>query len=453
MKAGRAFSCLFWALLYCVLYLDLVNASEEELLDFDFADAKELDAAAASNDDWQLADEQLAAQQAEKKLEDNMLDFSVDLDEPEPEKQLPQFDWRERVLRTALSKALTDRALRQKFAEVMPILRVLSSQQRLALSALISAQMNAKQGHELRLEQVRMMFGDDKKLLLPIVYDLANLVKSSARKHIQLSGDLAAIALRQTPLQKRKDLLTVEESEQDDSVGTIDVSSQPAADQEQAASSLEDFFEEMQSEVLDPQMINEALTAPQPLPSPKANATRGRRVRRAANEFVHKLTRSVPVSVSEQQLLGGAAGRTIKLNTTAFQLPSATATASTLPPTPTQSYEEIEDLAFAGLNGTQLPISADERLYEVSNGNSSSSAEEPLPSPEELIAGPRYRSHKRPPASHKMPPIKRKRVQNSLYSRSRPKTSASAHSPVVVGHKKCERFTNNMCIRTDDYPL
>lgn len=153
MKAGRAFGCLFWALLYCVLYLDLVSASEDELLDFDFADATETDAR-ANIEDWQLADEQ-QAEQAEKKLEDNMLDFSVDLDEPEPEKQLPQFDWRERVLRTALSKALTDRVLRQKFAEVMPILRVLSSQQRLALSALISAQMNAKRGQELKLEQVR----------------------------------------------------------------------------------------------------------------------------------------------------------------------------------------------------------------------------------------------------------------------------------------------------------
>lgn len=305
-----------------------------------------------------------------------------------------------------------------------------------------------------------MMFGDDKKLLLPIVYDLANLVKSSARKYIQLGSDLAAAALRQTPLQKRKDLFTEEESEQDDSVGTIDVSAKPADDQEQAASSLEDFFEEMQSEVLDPQMINEALTAAQPLPQlkSKSNATRGKRVRRTANEFVHKLTRSVPVSVNEQQLLGGAAGRTIKLNTTAFQQPSgagtttiaATTATSTLPPTPTQTYEEIEDLAFAGLNGTQLPITADERLYEVNN---SSSAEEPLPSPEELIAGPRYRSHKRQQASYKMAPIKRKRVQSSPYSRSRPKTSASSHSPIVVGHKKCERFTNNMCIRTDDYPL
>lgn len=156
MKASRVFGCLFWAaLLYCVLYLDLVNGSEDELLDFDFADAKDTDNAAGSSiDDWQLEEDVQQTQQAEKKLEDNMLDFSVDLDEPEPEKQLPPFDWREKVLRSALSKALTDRVLRQRFAEVMPILRVLSSQQRLALSALISAQMNAKQGHELRLDQV-----------------------------------------------------------------------------------------------------------------------------------------------------------------------------------------------------------------------------------------------------------------------------------------------------------
>ncbi|XP_064539335.1 neurotrophin 1-like [Drosophila montana] len=441
MKAGRAFGCLFWALLYCVLYLDLVSASEDELLDFDFADATETDAR-ANIEDWQLAADEQQAQQAEKKLEDNMLDFSVDLDEPEPEKQLPQFDWRERVLRTALSKALTDRVLRQKFAEVMPILRVLSSQQRLALSALISAQMNAKRGHELKLEQVRMMFGDDRKLLLPVVYDLANLVKSSARKYIRLGNELASAALRQTPLQKRKDMLTFEESEQDDSVGTIDVSAQPS--QEPPASSLEDFFEEMQAEVLDPQMINEALQSATP-----TAANRTRRVRRTANEFVHKLTRSVPVSVSEQQLLGGAAGRTIKLNTTVFQQPPSGAAAST-EPSPTQSYEQVEDLALAGLNGTELPPNADERLYQLNNDNSSnSSAEEPLPSPEELIAGPRYR---RPGA--KLPAIKRKRVQSSVYSRGRPKSAASSHSPVVAPpHKKCERFTSNMCIRTDDYPL
>ncbi|XP_062133456.1 neurotrophin 1 isoform X1 [Drosophila sulfurigaster albostrigata] len=463
MKAGRAFGCLFWALLYCVLYLDLTNASEDELLDFDFADAKDMDTAAAI-DDWQLEDEQ-QAQQTEKKLEDNMLDFSVDLDEPEPEKQLPPFDWREKVLRTALAKALTDRVLRQKFAEVMPILRVLSSQQRLALSALISAQMNAKQGHELRLEQVRMMFGDDKKLLLPIVFDLANLVKSSARKYIQLGSDLAAAALRHTPLQKRKDVLTVEETQQDDSVGTIDMGTKHDQDD---VDSIEDFFDEMQSEMLDPQLINEALqatpaTLTKPSQSADNNATNSsaKRVRRAANEFVHKLTRSVPISVSEQQLMGGAAGRTIKLNTTAFQQPPIGQPASSQPTiasetvtSTTLSYEEIEDLAFAGLNGTEVPlIAADERNYQLNNG-SNSSVEEPLPSPEELIAGPRYRLNSNKRHSQKtMPPIKRKRVPSSVHSRGRPKTSASSHNPVVVSHKKCERFTNNMCIRADDYPL
>jgi len=62
------------------------------------------------------------------------------------------------ILRNALAKALADEGLRQKFVEVMPILRVLSSQQRLALSALISAQMNAKKGHELKFEQVSFRY-------------------------------------------------------------------------------------------------------------------------------------------------------------------------------------------------------------------------------------------------------------------------------------------------------
>ncbi|XP_034655320.1 neurotrophin 1 isoform X1 [Drosophila subobscura] len=456
MKAGRAFGCLFWALLYCVLYLDLVggsSSSDEELLDFDFADAK--DQAAA--DDWQLEDLE-EQQQADHKLESNMLDFSVDLDEPEPERQAPQFDWREKVLRNALAKALTDEGLRQKFIEVMPILRVLSSQQRLALSALISAQMNAKQGHDLRLEQVRMMFGNDKKLILPIVYDLANLVKSSTRKYLNLESDLAAAsasvtALLQAPsLQRRQDQLTVVESEQDDRVGTIDVSGKPeganASVQPEVAASLEDFFEEMQSDVLDPQMINEALQSAE---STQRNSSSkdSKRVRRSANEFVHKLTRSVPLSVTEQQLLGGIAGRTVRLNTTSFQQS---------PSSSNQSYVEIEDLAFAGLNGTEvLPLSADERLDLQRNSGEESLPEEPLPSPEELIAGPRYRLGKRPSPGQKSQPVKRKRLQTGSL-RGRPKTSASSHKPqvvppLVVAQRKCERFTSNMCIRTDDYPL
>lgn len=67
------------------------------------------------------------------------------------------FVWREKVLRKTLTKSLTNKSLKQKFVEVMPILRVLSKQQRLALSALISAQLHEKKGHELKLEQVTLL--------------------------------------------------------------------------------------------------------------------------------------------------------------------------------------------------------------------------------------------------------------------------------------------------------
>ncbi|XP_030373067.1 neurotrophin 1 [Scaptodrosophila lebanonensis] len=458
MKAGRSFHCLFWALLYCVLYL--VSANEDELMDFDFTDTK------SGVADWNYLDDELSSQQTQakqdqQKLESNMLDFTVEMEDADAQNKVPPFDWRERALRYALSKALTDRALRQKFVEVMPILRVLSSQQRLALSALISAQMNAKHGHELRLEQVRMMFGDDKKLLLPIVYDLANLVKNSARKYINMGSDFAAAALLRTPMQiqKRKHVLTVEEqAEEDDTIGTIavDAAAKPGEDD----SSLEDFFDEMQSEVLDPQLINEALqgnvsknstnTTTTPMASTRKTSSmsksHGKRVRRAAksSEFVHKLTRSVPLSANEEDLLRGAAGRTIQLNTTAFLQPSEN-TRQIMPTNATQSYVEVEDLAFAGLNGTELELNANDRTDQAQ--------EEPLPSPEELIAGPRYRFNKvhgmRP--SQKVP-IKRKRLQPS--SRGRPKPAASSYSPAVTAApRKCERFTSNMCIRTDDYPL
>ncbi|XP_068149108.1 neurotrophin 1 [Drosophila tropicalis] len=430
--------CLFWALLNCVLHLDLVrgtNINGDDLMDFDFADTPD-------TTDWQLEDAELQAHDSDNKIDNNMLDFSVDLNEPEPERhQVSPFDWREKVLRNALAKALTDEELRQKFVEVMPILRVLSSQQRLALSALISAQMNAKQGQELRLEQVRMMFGDDKKLLLPIVYDLANLVKNSARKYINLGTDLAAAAL----LHRRQDKLTEEESDHDDNVGTIDVSAMVEEDpSSSSSSSLEDFFDEMQAEVLDPQIINEALQSDL---RNKTNQSHKKRVRRSSNEFIHKLTRSVPASVNEQQLMGGLAGRTIKLNTTAFQQPTDPTTVAPPPSVQTESYMEIEDLAFAGLNGTELPLNGADRRNTTINEDENL---EPLPNPEELIAGPRYRMSKRP---NQKVAIKRKRVQYQS-GRGRPKTSASSHNPVVAPpYKKCERFTSHMCIRTDDYPL
>lgn len=148
MRMGQSLRLLFWAMLYCVLYL--VSASEEDLMDFDFTDLKEID--------WNYENDNSKEHLPKTTTtEYNKITFDDDDDLLE-ENQVHPFDLREKVLRRALSKALTNKAVRQKFVEVMPILRVLTKQQRLAMSALITAQINAKKGNELKLDQVGFVF-------------------------------------------------------------------------------------------------------------------------------------------------------------------------------------------------------------------------------------------------------------------------------------------------------
>lgn len=156
MKMGQSLRCLFWAILYCVLYL--VSASDEDLMDFDFSDLKEID--------WNYENDnsqEMLNKATETTAHANSITFDDDIDfMEEDDNNVHSFDWREKLLRTALSKALTNKVVRQKFIEVMPILRVLSRQQKLALSALITAQISAKKGHELKLDQVSVYL--EKKL-------------------------------------------------------------------------------------------------------------------------------------------------------------------------------------------------------------------------------------------------------------------------------------------------
>ncbi|XP_037932969.1 neurotrophin 1-like [Teleopsis dalmanni] len=435
MKAGQSIRCLFWAVLYCVLYL--VTASEDDVMDFDFSDLKEID--------WNYNNENASNEMtttSDKKVQSNYITFD---DFDDEDNQVNLFDWREKILKMALSKALTNASLRQKFVEVMPILRVLSSPQRLALSALISAQINAKQGQELKLEQVRMMFGDDKKLLIPIVYDIANLVRNSARKYIKINEDESPAVPQQQEINRRKLDLTSLEVEDDDAtkdVGTIQVTKNDNNDDDE----LEDFLKDFHDDVLDPIEINKELQETTDSFSNNADTITIKAKRYAkrdkrslqGTDFVHKLIRSVPLSVNEDDLLSGAAGRTIKLNTTAFATNQPTS--ESLQSASALSYQEIEDLAFASLNGTEL------KLTGTSEDNKENA--EPLPNPEELIAGPRYRV-----SSSKLRPTyakgaKRKRVQ----VRTRP-NSPPHHAVTSAVQKKCERFTASMCLHTEDYPL
>ncbi|XP_052859636.1 neurotrophin 1 [Anopheles cruzii] len=79
-------------------------------------------------------------------------------------------------------KAFANREFQRKFAEVLPLLKVMSRTQKSTLAALISAQVNSREGHTLSLEQVKAMFGNRPELILPLVYDIANMIRTVAKR-------------------------------------------------------------------------------------------------------------------------------------------------------------------------------------------------------------------------------------------------------------------------------
>lgn len=76
----------------------------------------------------------------------------VKLDDVEVTSAGDNFESRERKIRQVLRAALTNAQMRQKFAEVIPVLRLMTKAQRLTLAALIQAQVAGDQ--HLTLEQV-----------------------------------------------------------------------------------------------------------------------------------------------------------------------------------------------------------------------------------------------------------------------------------------------------------
>nr|XP_014093158.2 neurotrophin 1 isoform X2 [Bactrocera oleae]XP_036219635.1 neurotrophin 1 isoform X2 [Bactrocera oleae] len=457
---------LFWAILFCLLWL--VMTADDDLADFDFVDLKEIE--------WNYNSEQIR-DQVNNAADDNFIQTFVTMGDLEEENQIRPFNLREHVLRSALSKALTNEHLRQKFVEVMPILRALSPQQRLTLSALISAQINLKGDQGLKLEQVRAMFGNDKKLLLPIVYDIANLVRNSAQKYLSLDLDSTKPNNQSQDIERRMDdvstteLLDEEHIEKTDGLSIV-------SGQNNNGVSLEEFFSETGEEMLDPQSINEELQEVLNTTSPPIeqfstfNSIKNlpKRTKRTAttSEFAHKLIRSDLPSIDDDDIGGRVTRNMIKLNTTAFinakdsdsltsrnrsngieylDIGNGTLTENQLQHS--KLHQEVENLAFASLK--EIEVNLQNNNESIVNGLA-----EILPIPEELIAGPRYRitSNKKHLSRSKPTTTKRKRGQVlPIRSNIEAQHNGGGSNNGVLPPQKCERFTSSMCIRTEDYPL
>lgn len=261
------------------------------------------------------------------------------------------------------------------------------------------------------------MFGDDEKLTLPIIFDIANLVKTAADKYLRYEHEmLPTAAPNEEPLQtissrRNLDLTSTEE--------------------------IDDFLEDP---YMEPKLINEEL-----IPKPETtNSSRSKR----STEFVHKLVRAIPLSHDTNQL-----------NTTQFLGPYESMPETSRPIAPTISttveyrptkettfpsdaentvidYNQVEDLALAELNGTDFvpgpppPTTS----FPKSKGD--------LPAAEELVGGPHIRGSNKIRYKSKPP---RGGVPTGL--------SIRPIKPSEVYPKRCERFTASMCINADDYPL
>lgn len=263
------------------------------------------------------------------------------------------------------------------------------------------------------------MFGDRKELILPLVLDIANLVRMAAESNDaapqQRSGSSAyktqlplAEFLRAEPdIQPRGP-----DSAMHDDRFSVDINDEP--------------------EIMDTSEYNN-----------NNNEKRAFLVTRSAPFYDHLLKKMVPSlrspkvpnkhPVLQRRVDSGSPPMppsNLPLNQNPFAVPSTpgylheTTTNTPLP----NAYNEIEDMALNGLNGSHVERSDVIAGETSTDPTEADEDEEHLPTAEKLIGG-RYR--KKP---------------HSRYSQRKPGYPLSSQS-------LCEKFTGSVCLRVEDYPM
>ncbi|XP_023937872.2 neurotrophin 1 isoform X1 [Bicyclus anynana] len=125
---------------------------------------------------------------------------------------------KENMIRDAVLRALERKDHVGKFAQILPIIRAMSGNQRVALASLVASQVTTPPGRQpLNLSQVRSMFNNNETsdLMLPILLDTANLI----RRAIRPGKETREVNYPQTLFQRRS---FTEESLDDDIFDTED---------------------------------------------------------------------------------------------------------------------------------------------------------------------------------------------------------------------------------------
>jgi hypothetical protein len=145
---NRISVCIFVLLAVAVLGQE----DDDELADFEFVGHNDGEPEALPSDDYYMDTEVAPAVDNIDRIDTDFDLFDDDFEGLED--GTLSFAEKEQRLKSIMLKVLANAELKRKFSEVIPMIRVMSSTQRSTLAHLITAQVNAKPGKELTLDQV-----------------------------------------------------------------------------------------------------------------------------------------------------------------------------------------------------------------------------------------------------------------------------------------------------------
>lgn len=337
------------------------------------------------------------------------------------------FQRKQAAMRQIMLRAFANPDMQRKFGEVLPLLKVMSKPQKATLAALISAQVNSKEGKTLSLEQVKQMFGNRQELILPLVYDIANMIRSVAKQESLLQQQQSDAEEELVPTnQLLRRSFSVRSEPSGFKMNTVDSADSNLKDDRLIVDLNDDEAKTVPTEVDGPEgrsLVNSApvfekLVQSRPRYNMQMTRTRDKTEERmsyherklnmtAFNSTKHQkdqvaMPSDGPIPVTLTKAGSSTGVQKINLNATPpTEEPESEAT--------TLSMEQIEDLALSGLNGTEL----DAIQTSLGHGNGSG------PVAEMLIGG--YRNW--PNTIHMLLPI-----------------------------EKCDHFSSGVCIRVENYP-
>ncbi|KAL1373733.1 hypothetical protein pipiens_005100 [Culex pipiens pipiens] len=355
--------------------------------------------------------------------DDTSFDMMDEVDFVEDAEAASNFERKQAAMRRIMLRAFANRDMQRKFGEVLPLLKVMSRAQKATLAALISAQVNSKEGHTMSLEQVKQMFGDRQELILPLVYDIANMIRTVAKKESLLNNQFpAADEEEQVPSQQllrrsfsvrsepqgfrmSTEVESADSNLKDDRL-VVDVDDEadvePAGPEGRSLTPVAEKLVQSKPRFNNAQMVKSRDKTEDRMSyhERKLNMTAFNSTKNQRDQMAMPSDGPIPITL---------------LKHTPYQKYSTpTTTVEPEPEVTTLTLEEIEDMALAGLNGTEL----DALQASVASGNGNGTG----PVAEMLIGG--YKN--RPPGYHKI--------------------------HMLLPNEKCDHFSTGVCIRVENYP-